>query len=1147
MPDFTGPSYSNLTQGQYTVVATDKVFLCSSSPPTTVTVNQTAAIVVVASKNSDQTSCDQANLNGSASASVGGATSGYSFAWFKGQNTLPVNLVASTSTATSLAQGIYTVQATDNTTGCTDTDEVTINNAIVTPSLTATTLDVTHCTPYDGSITASISTGLPSDYTFSWYNGSAVKASPDYPDTDNVLDKLLAGKFTITAINTTLKCVAAPITITVLDKTPSISMTLVNTLTVYPSDCTQPTGTLGVAVSAPGNTLGYDVQWFSGRSPFAAPALSTQTLPSVPGRTILANIATGVYSVVGTDKNSGCSATQSFDLPFANSHKLTYVSQIDVNTCVPGNNGKITVKLTPSLPATTFNESDYRIEVYQGSNATGTPIETINGTAGVSNYTNTVAMTAGFYSFIATCTGPAGNNLVGCKSVPIAAEIKQSTTNPSIAATSQNSNTNCTGIVANGLITVSIDGGASPLNYTIKWFEGSNTSAPSLGTTTGTTAGVNGESGQNLKGGTYTVQVTNNLTGCFATSTYSIFDNPPTISLASTDVTVTPQTLCNTSNGSAKVNSVKENGITVGLANYTFQWFDASLNLLPGTTNTQSPLNKGTYYVQIPDQTFGTVSVTLTGFTQPTRCLQPLNTQGALTVAASGSSGAGYSYNWYLGTSASGPVQSTIQTVNGIIVTAPATEAVYTVEAINNSNQCKATDTYHLPISVAPITITASASALTNCAPLNGIVFATVTSGSPNNYTYTWYTGAAVGGTPTYSGKQVNGLDKGTYTVVAVDNADAFCQASATTTIGDSRIFTAPIALQISPLTNCDVARPNGVASASVNSNGVKDSISYVFQWYLGSNTAAAPIYTGSEISGLTNTLYTVVATNRITSCPSQATVTITNGTVTVPPPTVTVLSDVTSCIANNGQLSASINGDTKDYIFSWYNGAAPTLIPDFIGEIYSQRPTGLYTVVAQSRITGCISGPTTGEIKTEMKYPDISVKTTPSACDLKSPTGFRYGNGSAEVVINNDVSIESIVWSIGTPPVTGPVLDTLSSGIYSVIVTTTSGCTKQAQFEIKNDIRPYNGISRNSDGINDRFQIGCIEMFPNNLVKIFNRAGTLVYEDKGYDNASIVFDGHSNRGISPLGNQLPDGTYFFVIDRGDGAKPLAGYLEIVK
>lgn len=1164
VPDFTGPTYSNLISGQYTVVATDNVYLCASSPPTTVTVVQTPAIVVTASKTSDQTSCDQANPNGSASAMVGGTTTGYTFTWFSGQNTLPANQVATTSTATGLQQGIYTVLATDNATGCTDTDEVTINNAIVTPSLTATAVDVTHCTPYDGSVTANVSAGVPSDYTFSWYKGSSTKPTTDFPDTDNVLNQLLAGQITVSAINTTLKCQAAPITITVLDKTPSINMTLVNTLTIYPSDCTQPTGTLGVAVSAPGNTLGYDVSWFSGRAPFLGAALSTQTIPSVPGRTVLANIPTGIYSVTGTDKNSGCSATQSFDLPFANSHKLTYVSQVDVNTCVPGNNGSVTVQLTPSLPLTTFNESDYRIDVYQGTNDTGTPVEAINGSAGTSNYTTSVPMVAGAYTFVATCIGPAGNNLVGCKSVPFEAIIKQNTTNPTIAETSQNQNTNCSGVASNGSITVSIDGGASPNNYSIKWFEGASASAPPLGTTTGAPGGINGEVAQNIKGGTYTVLVTNNATGCFQTTTYAIFDNPPTISLSSANLTVTPQTLCNAANGSAQVNSVNENGTVVGLANYTFQWFDASMNLLPGTTNAQNPLGAGTYFVQIKNivnncpqaspfqfeisnQTVGTISVALTSFVQPTRCVQPANALGSLTATASGTSGSGYSYNWYVGTSASGPVQATTQTIGGIVVTAPATEAVYTVEAINNTNQCKAIDTYHLPLIVAPVTVSASAAALTNCAPLNGTVFATVTSGNPNNYTYTWYTGTTIGGTPTYTGKQVNGLDKGPYTVVVTDNTDAFCTATEQTTVADGRIFTAPIAIQISPLTNCDVTRPNGVASASVNDVTGKDSVNYVFQWYVGTNTSGAPVYTGSEISGLTNTLYTVVATNRITSCPSQSTLTITNGQVSVPPPTVVVLSDVTSCIADNGALTASENGDTKDYIFSWYIGAAVKPSPDFVGEVYSPLSTGQYTVIAQSRITGCVSGPAPGEIKTEMKYPQIIVNTSPSACDLKRPDGVNYGNGRAEVVVSNDVSLERIVWSVGSPPITGPVLDTLTAGKYSVTVTTTSGCSSQAFFEIKDDIRPYNGISRNRDGINETFQIGCIEMFPNNLVKIFNRAGTLVYEDRGYDNSSIVFDGHSNRGVSPLGTLLPDGTYFYVIDRGDGAKPLAGYLEIVK
>ncbi|MCX8492281.1 MAG: gliding motility-associated C-terminal domain-containing protein, partial [Cyclobacteriaceae bacterium] len=77
-------------------------------------------------------------------------------------------------------------------------------------------------------------------------------------------------------------------------------------------------------------------------------------------------------------------------------------------------------------------------------------------------------------------------------------------------------------------------------------------------------------------------------------------------------------------------------------------------------------------------------------------------------------------------------------------------------------------------------------------------------------------------------------------------------------------------------------------------------------------------------------------------------------------------------------------------------------------------------------------------------------------------------------------------------------------------------------------------------------FTIDCIQNFPNNLVQVFNRAGTLVYEGNGYDNSTTYFDGKSNRGISPMGVDLPDGTYFFVIDKRDGSKPLSGYLEVV-
>jgi gliding motility-associated-like protein len=72
-----------------------------------------------------------------------------------------------------------------------------------------------------------------------------------------------------------------------------------------------------------------------------------------------------------------------------------------------------------------------------------------------------------------------------------------------------------------------------------------------------------------------------------------------------------------------------------------------------------------------------------------------------------------------------------------------------------------------------------------------------------------------------------------------------------------------------------------------------------------------------------------------------------------------------------------------------------------------------------------------------------------------------------------------------------------------------------------------HQGVSPNGDGVDDFLQIDGILAFPDNRLAIMNRNGMLVYETKGYDNASRVFDGHSNKNGQM---QLP-GTYFYELD----------------
>jgi gliding motility-associated-like protein len=78
---------------------------------------------------------------------------------------------------------------------------------------------------------------------------------------------------------------------------------------------------------------------------------------------------------------------------------------------------------------------------------------------------------------------------------------------------------------------------------------------------------------------------------------------------------------------------------------------------------------------------------------------------------------------------------------------------------------------------------------------------------------------------------------------------------------------------------------------------------------------------------------------------------------------------------------------------------------------------------------------------------------------------------------------------------------------------------------------------------VNDVFVIDCIENYPNNSIEIYNRWGNMVYEAKKYSNN---FDGTSNgRAVLSQGDELPVGTYYYVIDLGDESKPRVGWLYI--
>jgi gliding motility-associated-like protein/uncharacterized repeat protein (TIGR01451 family) len=83
-----------------------------------------------------------------------------------------------------------------------------------------------------------------------------------------------------------------------------------------------------------------------------------------------------------------------------------------------------------------------------------------------------------------------------------------------------------------------------------------------------------------------------------------------------------------------------------------------------------------------------------------------------------------------------------------------------------------------------------------------------------------------------------------------------------------------------------------------------------------------------------------------------------------------------------------------------------------------------------------------------------------------------------------------------------------------------------------------FNMISPNGDGINDTVFINCIGDYPNNTLQVYDRYGNEVFSAKGYDN---TWTGTGKNG------DLPKGTYFYILDLGDGTEVNKGWIQIIR
>jgi gliding motility-associated-like protein len=962
---------NNLCPGGYTATITD-----ANGCTTTYTTNITEPTSITVVPSQTNVSCFGL-CDATASVSVSGGVSLYSYTWSCSGST--------TNSASGLCAGNCTVTIKDNN-NCIKTQSFTITqpgSITIVPSTTAALCNGS-C---DGKASFTVSGGSPAfNYTISPGSITGV-ANPTV-----TINNLCPGNYTITVMDANNCTQIQTFTIT---QPPVLSGTVNVTNVTCDGLCN------GSATLTPGGgTPPYTFTWSPG----------SQTINPI------SFLCAGNYSVLVKDANS-CTVTVNYTITQPSSITPN-VTKTDV-TCNNACNGVInatpsggtgaytytltspTTTLTTNPPYSSLCAGTYTLQIKDANSCIQSTVITI---------TQPNALTVIAVSTSVSCFGGCDGSVSGSASggtpsytyvwsVPPSGTTFTSAvltnqcagiytlnvvdgngcvgtktvniTSPPDITVTATTNSTSCSYNCNGSITTTVTGGNFPYSY--NW----NTGA--------TTSSITG-----LCPGTYTLTVTDSK-NCTKVQTFTVIA-PPAITITTNVQNVLCFGACN---GSATATA------TGGNPGYVYQW-----NTTPVTTNSAvTGLCPGNYVVTVTDSK-GCVASQNISITQPSQ-LQANITGiqascsstciGAATVSSSGGTPA-YSYTWL-------PSGGNNSVASGLCI------GNYTA-IVQDINGCTATATVNIPQAIF-LTLTTSGNTLTCNGSCNGAANVNV-SGGVSPYTYTW-----TSSTGTISNNQnINGLCAGGYTVTVTDNQG--CQNA------DSVRFTDPPAITI---TSSNVINNNCFGSCngqiSISAAGGTGSLNY--SWTPSGLTGDG---TGT-VTGLCAGNYTVDIKDA-----NNCTKTVTF-TVSQPPATTVNISytDPTSCVGNNGVISATLSGGVPNYNYTISPGPTGSTSSSFTVNTLS---SGVYSIIVKDA-NGCsttsvvaLNGPGGPTI--------TSISTQSVSC-------FNGSNGSATVVATSTNPPLSYTWNPSVS--TNSVASGLPSGVYVVTIGDAGSCTTSSVISI--------------------------------------------------------------------------------------------------
>ncbi|QCK15554.1 T9SS type A sorting domain-containing protein [Mangrovivirga cuniculi] len=321
---------------------------------------------------------------------------------------------------------------------------------------------------------------------------------------------------------------------------------------------------------------------------------------------------------------------------------------------------------------------------------------------------------------------------------------------------------------------------------------------------------------------------------------------------------------------------------------------------------------------------------------------------------------------------------------------------------ITDANQCSVEKTFTIEESTSTLLITGTSTDASCDRSTLGTIDITVSGGS-GDYNFNWNNGETT--------EDLSGLDKGYYTVNVTDASG--CTAEATFAVRDNNT----ISLYVEREAPSCTGEPTGRLSAIV-SGGTEP---YLYEWSNGATTR--------EISGLAQGSYSVTVTDAA-GCSKSFSTYLRQDFLRVSADITTAGCDGSS----TGSISLTPTNGTAPFEYSWSDGST--------GSTRSGLAAGEY-VATITDASGCATS-----IKLNVPTqsgPTVSLSLEKGSCDLAEATITAYTSSTDNLTYE---------WSDGS---TGESITITESGIYSVTVTNSSGCSTTQSINAESVVNDYN------------------------------------------------------------------------------------------